>query len=58
MVNDTVGPLSEFDLSSPEKAVQVGNQLIDEFEQVNDCFLNAAEPRALSTEYGALDTDE
>jgi hypothetical protein len=45
MPNDTSGPLSNFNLSNPEKAAQVGNQLIDEFEQVNDRFPNAAEER-------------
>lgn len=45
MEADTTGTLSEFDLSSPEKAAQVGNQLIDEFEQLSDCFPNAARAR-------------
>lgn len=54
---DTMGPLSEFDLSSPEKAARVGNQLIDELEQMSECFPNAAKSRALGTQYGTLDTD-
>jgi 4-aminobutyrate aminotransferase-like enzyme len=52
-----MGPLSEFDLSSPEKAARVGNQLIDELEQMSECFPNAAKSRALGTQYGTLDTD-